>query len=95
LEHSITDGDDDDYSPKPRSRVTRSASKVSDRKSDLKFEIGQEYQQCDVSISSTTSIDKTSKKRIKEELIGSASSSADLDKKLKWLFMENLEKRKM
>ncbi len=40
LEQSIAD-DDDDYNPMQKSRITRSASNISDRKPDLKLEIGQ------------------------------------------------------
>jgi hypothetical protein len=65
--------DDDDYNPKPKSRVTRSASKISEMKPDLKYDIGKEYQQSDVSVSSITAIEKTSKRKFAEELIGSAS----------------------
>ncbi len=72
--------DDEDYKPEPKIRVTRSASKpTAEKKHDFKFEIGQEEQQSDFYLSSTTSIDKKPKGRIKEELIGIHSKKQKKD----------------
>jgi hypothetical protein len=73
LEQTNAD-DDEDYKPEPRS-----ASKTAEKKHDFKFEIGQEEQQSDFDLSSTTSIDKKLKGRIKEELIGILSKKQKKD----------------
>jgi hypothetical protein len=74
-----TDADDGDYQPKPKTRVTRSATKIPDKKPDLTYDFGQEYQQSDVSECSITDIEKTSKRKCQEELIGSASKREKKD----------------
>jgi hypothetical protein len=74
-----TDADDDDYKPKPKPRVTRSATKIPEKKPDLKYDYEQEYLQSDVSESSITAIEKTSKRKIQEELVASASKREKKD----------------
>ncbi len=74
-----TDADDDDYKPKPKPRVTRSATKILEKKPDLKYDYEQEYLQSDVSESSIPAIEKTSKRKIQEELVASASKREKKD----------------
>ena len=79
ISEQSTDADDDDYKPKAKPRVTRSATKNPEKKPDLKFDYEQEYLQSDVSESSIPAIAKTSKRKIQEELVASASKREKKD----------------